>query len=488
VTNVPRNRWIEWIFMPVTLTIIIVAWFNPTVTWLLHAVAGPDRLAPSPTLALMMIVLLISTFVTRLALTDRERHPRVLIVISGLVTIGMAAAFSYRGTAFLHDLFNWGDAISPEFVLLVAMAALWWRGILIGRSQALVEESLEQTFFTGVVALGLLLYFNQVTPHLPSLDLLATVIVFFAASLGALMIVNIERARLHHTDPGFQFNRHWIGTIVGVIAAILLGAIGLASIFSPDSVRELGEALRPIVRVIGSALLQIFIFITDLLLRLLEPLIPVIKAVLQALVDLLGRLAAVFRDLGLNINVADVQHSIENFLNSPGFLTVTRGSLMIVVLVAFILVVVWALYRSGLLSRRNYDEARENIASRELLLGQIKQLLSRLRPRRAPAHSLYLPLDGTDPRLAVRRVYQEFLEWTRVRVRPRAPQQTPLAYAEKLGNLSPAQQEPVGTLTALYLRARYADDTLTLDEAEAAHAALVRLQATPVIQSPLSED
>jgi len=315
-----------------------------------------------------------------------------------------------------------------------------------------------------------------------------TVMVFFAASLGTLMIVNIERARLHHTDPGFQFNRHWIGTIIGVIAAILLGAIGLASIFSPDSVREFGGTMRPIVIGAGTVLLQIFIFITDLLLRLIEPLIPVIKAIMLALVDLLGRIAAVFRDLGFNINVAEVQRSIEDFLNSPGFLTVTRGSLMIVVLIAFILVVVWALVRSGLLSRRNYDETRENIASRELLVGQIKQLLSRLRPRRTPPHSLYLPLDGADPRLAIRRVYQEFLEWTRVRVRPRAPHQTPLAYAEKLGSLSPAQQEPVSALTALYLRARYANDELTPAEAQAAHDALVRLQALPVIQSPLSED
>ena len=157
--------------------------------------------------------------------------------------------------------------------------------------------------------------------------------------------------------------------------------VGRAS-FSPDSVREFGGTLRPVVLAVGSVLLQVFIFITDLLLRLIEPLIPIIKAILQGLVDLLGRIAAVFRDFGLNINVAEVQRSIENFLNSPEFLTVTRGSLMLVVLVAFILVVVWALYRSGLLSRRNFDETRENIASRELLRGQIKQLLSRLRLRR----------------------------------------------------------------------------------------------------------
>jgi Domain of unknown function (DUF4129) len=114
-------------------------------------------------------------------------------------------------------------------------------------------------------------------------------------------------------------------------------------------------------------------------------------------------------------------------------------------------------------------------------------LLKRLRRKREPERGLYLPLSGDDPRRAVRQAYQEFLEWARVRIRARAPYQTPTMYAQRIGSLSEAQQEPVGRLTALYLRARYAADDLTPDEAQTARAALVRLQETPVIQSPLTE-
>jgi hypothetical protein len=88
----------------------------------------------------------------------------------------------------------------------------------------------------------------------------------------------------------------------------------------------------------------------------------------------------------------------------------------------------------------------------------------------------------------VRRTYQEFLEWARTYLIARAPHQTPSRYAQRLGNLSEEQQEPLNQLTALYLRARYAHDDLTPAEAQAAHAALVRLQETPVIQSPLTEE
>jgi hypothetical protein len=157
-------------------------------------------------------------------------------------------------------------------------------------------------------------------------------------------------------------------------------------------------------------------------------------------------------------------------------------------LIAVFIAIVWALYRSGLLSRRNFEETRDSIASRELLIDQLKQLLNRLRRKREADRGLYLPLSGDDPRRAVRQAYQEFLEWARVRIRPRAPYQTPTMYAQKIGSLSEAQQEPVGRLTALYLRARYAADPLTSDEAQAAQSALVRLQELPVIQSPLSEE
>ena len=74
------------------------------------------------------------------------------------------------------------------------------------------------------------------------------------------------------------------------------------------------------------------------------------------------------------------------------------------------------------------------------------------------------------------------------RVGERAPYQTPSAYAARIARSVPGQREDLHTLTALYLRARYADDPMGPDEARAAQSALVRLQETPVIQSPLTEE
>jgi hypothetical protein len=489
VKDAPRIRWLEIFFMPLALAIIVVAWFDPAVVWFTRA-AGPDRLVAVPSPLWLVGLILASTFTTRYVLTRKVRHPRLFIVSGGLAAMMVTAAVSYRGdslAAYWQDLLNWGELISPELVVLVAAAALWWRGILIGRSQSLVEENLERTFFNGVVALALLLYTNHLTGWLTTSDLLLAVLTFFAAALAALMIVNIERARLLRTDPGFQFNRHWVGTLIGVIGAILVGAVALAGIFSPQTLRQFGDALRPVIGALGNLVLSIVIFLVNVIWQLLEPLVPVIKAIFQALYDLLEALLNWFDSLGLNVDLNSLR-AIETVLQSPAFQMAVRGVLTGVVLIALLVAIVWALFRSGLLSRRNFEETRESIASRELLIDQLKQLLNRLRRKREVERGRYLLLSGDDPRRAVRQTYQEFLEWARIRIRARTPSQTPGMYAQRLGNLSEAQQDPVVCLTTLYLHARYDSAEMTPDEAQAAQAALIRLQETPVIQSPLSEE
>ena len=485
----PRVRWLEFLFMPLALAIIVVAWFNPVVAWF-TLVTSPDRsmLVPSP--LWMVSVILGSTFLTRYVLTRKVKHPRIWIVSGGLAAMIVTAIAAYRGPSLLRygqDLLNWDEAISPEFVVLIAGGALWWRGILIGRSQSLVEENLERTFFNGVVALALLLYFNNLANRLATSDLLVAVLTFFAASLAALMIVNVERTRLQHTDVGFQFNRHWVSTLIGVVGAILLGAVALAGIFSPDALREFGNSLRPVISAIGGVLASLLVFVVNLIWRLIEPLLPLIVGFFRLLLEIIRRLAETFDRLGFSIDLNSLQ-TADSFLRSQTFEGIVRGTLTFIALIVLVLAMIWALYRSGLLARQNFEEVHDSIASRELLLNQLKHLLSRLRRKREAEKSLYLPLSGNDPRQAVRRTYQEFLEWARVRIRARAPYQTPTLYAQRIGDLSEAQQEPVGQLTALYLRARYADDQMTPDDVQAAQSALIRLQETPVIQSPLTAE
>jgi hypothetical protein len=221
---------------------------------------------------------------------------------------------------------------------------------------------------------------------------------------------------------------------------------------------------------------------------LISPLVPLLQAILRVLLEGIMGVLRVIRQLGLQLNVARAEKDIQSFLDSPEFVTFSRGTVVALLLILFALAAIWALRRSGLLSRRNPDETRESIASRELLIDQLKNLLNRLRRKREADRGLYLPLSGNDPRRSVRQAYQEFLEWARLRSHAREPYQTPGLYAQRLSGWSEALRQPVSELTTLYLRARYAADELTPGEAQSAQAALVRLQQTPVIQSPLTEE
>jgi hypothetical protein len=305
-----------------------------------------------------------------------------------------------------------------------------------------------------------------------------------------LMVVNVERTRWQRPEGSswLKRQRHWFATILGVISAILLAALAITSLFSPDTLRQLlfsvGPALSALIQAALALLRPIFMFLA----WLISPLIPVLQFILRAVMEGVLTFLRVLHEIGVQVDALRAQEDVRSFLNSPEFVAFSRGASLVVVLIVFAVIALWALRRSGLLSRRNPDETRENIATRDLLRQQWQNFLARWRGRSAAAAPQYLALSGDDPRLAVRRTYQEFLEWARTYLVARAPHQTPSMYAQRLGGLSEAQQEPVGRLTALYLRARYAADDLTPDEAQAAQSALVRLQETPVIQSPLTEE
>jgi hypothetical protein len=221
---------------------------------------------------------------------------------------------------------------------------------------------------------------------------------------------------------------------------------------------------------------------------LISPLIPVLQFLLRGVMEGILVFLRVIQQIGVQINTLRAQQDIQSFLDSPEFVAFSRGTSIVLILILFAVLAIWAMRRSGVFSRRRPDETRESIATRDLLLNQLKSFLGRWRARSVVPAPRYLPLSGDDARRAVRQAYQDFLEWARVRVAARAPHQTPAMYARHIGSLPGVPSEPVDTLTTLYLRARYAADEMTSDEAQAAHSALVRLQATPVIQSPLTEE
>ena len=487
-----RLDWLHLIILPVAISIMVVAWVEPWAQWVVLS-TGVERVGQVPPPGVMMIVILASTVVTRRAIRDTQ-HQRRLIVLGGLLAIVVLTLLTYAPLTqpgdFLRNLLDWQNSVAPELLTAIIVALLWWRGILLGRSRSLIEENLERTFLNGVLALALLILVNHFSHRIAPSDMLAATLIFFAVSLSTLTIINVELARAQQPEAGswLKRQRHWFAIILGVVSAILLGGLLLATIVSPDVLREFIGSIGPVASSVGNGLAHLLRPVLTFLFWLISPLVPILQAILRLLLEGVMGVLQVIQQLGVQLNVARAQDDIQSFLDSPEFVTFSRGTAVVLLLILFAVAVIWALRRSGLLSRRNPDETRESIASRELLRNQLRNLFNRLRRKQEADRALYLPLSDVGARRTVRQAYQEFLEWARSHNLAREPHQTPDQYAQRLDKWSDALGQPVSELTALYLRARYANDDLTSEEAQTAQSALIRLQQTPVIQSPLSEE
>lgn len=484
-------RWIDLIVLPIAAAIMIAAWLEPWLVWVIRA-TGHDFTSPVPTALALLMVMVISGAVARALLDRPVQQSRRWILLTGAVLLIGVAWTTYGArfpVAYVAGLLDWRNSISPEVIVLAATALLWWRGIVLGRARAISDEGLDRTFFNGLNALALLLFLNNFTRYVSPEAVLASVLMFFAIALAALTLVSLENARLRQTEatgPWLRRNRPWLVTIPAVVAVVLLSALTITGLASPDTLREVLSAVQPKLAVLGALLVTALGGLFSIFFWLVSPLLPLIEWLARLLLSGLSGALSVLHQLGLSFRELK-QEEIERFLNSPTFVSISRGTLIVIGLIVVALLGVWALRRSGWLARRNPDETRESIASRELLLKQFRDWLNRRRARSGEAaQPLYLTLDGDDARNRVRRAYQQFLSWASSIDRARAPHQTPAMFSAALSGDRPELRDSIATLTDVYERARYAIEPITPADARTAQDSLVTLQAASVIESSTS--
>jgi hypothetical protein len=382
----------------------------------------------------------------------------------------------------VKGLLTWNGFFSPEVVVLITAAILWLRGILFGSD--VMREDIEGMFYTGVFALVVLLLFDAVRPAVPFGDLFWSALIFFVVSLLALALVGPEHAHFWHRETSMVrlvLNRYWLITIALMIGLIVVAGLIIASAAGPE--------VLGVLRSLAVAAITVLIFIVQVVLTIV---VLIVVVLLSPLIPLFQRLGPMIDEVMKRVQpswqgATDTSlQAAQSALNGEAMAAFVRGLAIAAVLMVFLLSFLLVLIRLGFISSRRSDEARDSIASRQLLKDQLKQWLVRQRVR--SAETPYLTLMDDDPRSAVRRAYQAMLQWAIPLVGARAPYQTPSAYADRIAQAVPGQQDNLHTLTALYLRARYALDPIGLDEARTAQSALGRLQETPVIQSPIAEE
>lgn len=498
-SSLPRLSWVDDLALPLALAVLTTDWLTLWVRWIVRlAASGASPADPALSPLLVAGLILTSIAVTRLALgslrlvaarpserirRDPGARARRMVTASGLAAVVGALWLTYGvgfPLGFLRGFLDWGQAFPTEPVMLAVCVYAWWRGITIGQRRIAYDE-FERAFYGGVFAFALLIGLDRWPRLLAPGEAFWSVLLYFALGLSALALLSFERARRQQKEAGGVvpgFNRYWLGTVGSVIGLILAGGLAVANLVVPQSVARVLGFANIIVDAVTVVLLYLLVGVSYVAFWLLEPLIPILLAVLRALAN-----AFKFPTPSpeAQAQFAEFQAVVQAILQSPAVRYSTRG-LAILIVVGSIAFVFWvALRRFRWLLPREVNETRESIASRELLLAQLRNLLSRLRPTRpAPPLSDYLPLLGPpdDPRQIIRRAYQGLLDWARSRSTPRAAGQTPARFGDALARTAPDSQEPISILTRAYIRARYGFAAPSPEDAQAAQDALKQLPIT----------
>ena len=474
-----RSSWIENLLLPPAVAALNAAWVTLWVLWSVRAV--PAGVAAAPISPVVLALLMLGAFaLTRWALGQLKPpiEPRLLLSVSGVVLVFAALYWSYRflgPLGVLRELVDWGKFIAPEFLGLAACAFMWLQGIQLGRSP-LPQENLEGTFYGGIVALGLMFAVNQLRPLITSAEALTAALAYFATGLAGLALVSIESARRAEqgvTGAWPALNRYWLGTVASVIGSILLAALLVAGLLSPQSFEQMAHVITVVVDAVTIGVIVAFGFLVYLVATAMTP-------VLQALSSAIGQVNLHLPSLP---NFQQVSRQTLGFFERyPALNFARRGLVLGVIVGGLVLLIWWAVRRFTRRAGRDADETRESIATRELLWGQLRNLLRRWRPATPPLPP-YLSLAGAndDPRLMVRRAYQAMLEWAIGLSLPmRRAGETPAAYAQVLREALPESGPAVEILTGAYVQARYAAEAPSMDAARAAQGAIHQLRLLSV--------
>jgi hypothetical protein len=472
----PRWNWIEDWLLPPAIAVLNSAWLGLWVLWSVRAVP-PEMAAPPVSPLALWLLFLAAALVTRRLVYSDEPSVNPRLALAGLGVLAVFAVtwltFGFGGErGYFAALVDWGNFISPVFVGVLACAFMWWRGIVLGRTQ-LPHENLERAFYGGILAMAILFAANQYRPLIAAGEALLAALTFFATGLGSLSLVSITRARrLEESETGhwLALNRYWLTTVGGVIGSILLGGLLAASLLSPDTFTRLNQAFMAMVNFFTVAFVVYVGTLVFLMAWLLQPLMELLAGVMH------GTPLSMFAPPQWQETTERTATFFERY---PILNTARQGLVLLVIVVGLGLLFWWAVRRFNRLTRKDTDETRESIATRDLLIQQLLNLFRR-KPPAPPEPAPFLALAGPrdDPRLMVRRAYQAMLAWALSLSLPaRRAGQTPQAYAEIIAQSLPQGRPDLDVLTLAYLAARYAAEGPSLEEARSAQGAVRQLLA-----------
>ena len=436
-----RWNWLESGLLPLLGALMWAAWLAwPLDSLLALLTAGR---APGGALAALAGLVLAGTLSAELA--RRARWGRWLVAAAGILALAAAQWWLlYRGAFAIWDVGWLAQAGRLSFALLAVLlisAFMLWRGVT---ANWVDHNALTRDFVLGVV--GLALSLSASGSPLAAGRLAGYTFLFLVAGWAALSLAAVLQApnRGAAGDSPAGLNRYWLLTVVGVIAAVSMAGLLIASIVTPGALAGLFVALRPLREAALLAIAYFFYAAFFVAYILLTP--------ITWLLSLFGAQDIAARPELPALPPRPENEQLQIIALAPWAQAALNVAVIVGLLVLIGLLLAWALRRFAPKDVDGVRESRELILSWDLLRAQMAGLL----PRRPGPTPLFAPLAGDrqDATVRTRAAYRRLLGLALQRENPRQPGQTPDGYLQALQALWPSEQGLLARLTRAYVAAR----------------------------------
>ena len=473
MTASPRGFVLLRAALPVGLVAIEFCWLYPWLLLFTGAFYGPGTpplLSAEPAFALLVLGFL--TVRAALAGPWSLTATRTGVVAVGLATGLTAVKLTYYPQYAAWDLRWLGvlvravhDALPvvvPAVMASLLAALLWWRGIVLGERE-FTHFEIERAFRRGVAWTIVFMIFFVIYGDSRGFGAAtaspAYLLGFF--SLGLIMLavtrlLSIWQESQADEAQALAANRHWLLLLVAVVGVILTGATLFSGIvnlqFRPTILRGLAP-LAPVVE---------FLFLIVFSIALV-----IARGILYVLSQFPRRFGQVER-------LPDAGRPLEELLRDlpPGVVSGARWGMVAVVVGLLVLLIAVAVVRRRRRAKKPGDDERESVWSTPLLLAGLGQAWRSLWARLRAARTEPEPESVS----AIRAIYRELLRCGVSLGIARRPSETPYEYRPRLSARLPDGTDDIDSLTEAYVLVRYAPDSPSEAEVEAARAALDRVE------------
>lgn len=462
--------------LPLAAVVIEFCWLFPWLLFLSGVLYGRAATPLLPAWPAFLMLVLGAVSVRRVMATEWPLS-RVRVAVVGVgVAAGLAAVkttyypeYAVTDPRWIGVLFTAAHdalpSVLPPVAAAVTAALLWWRGVVLGEREFTYDE-VERLFRNGigwsVFFVVLFAIYHETGAFALAAEGPTYLVAFFSLSLITLAVarlVDLWMQSQADEQQALAMNRHWLLLLLGVVGLILLAAMLISGTLPSDLRPTLARIVSPLGPVVEALFYVIFAVA-----------LVIARAIMYVIALFPGR-GRILPPPAQADPLGDLLKQLQQWRVHPVVVSGARWGMVLLVVALLCVLIAVAIVRARRRQRKPGEDERESVWSTQALLAGLGSALrSWWRRRRVGASALDTAEMGS-----VRALYRQLLRWAAAHDVRRRSDQTPYEFRPRLEQLAPAHKDDVDSLTAAYVRARYASDPPSAEDVAGAREALERI-------------